>query len=423
MRNSIVYILNKNMPKSLYDYYCSVPSDINEHLPTLKELASKCKHVTEMWVREALSSVALLEGCDNVVSYDIALSDWVKYLKEIEDRRDFRIGDTLEINIDRTDMLFIDTWHCYDQLIAELNRHAVMVDKYIVMHDTTSFWEKWEIWAWYPCVKEKYDWLNKAINEFLENNKDWKILKVFDNNNGLTVLKRVSEPVVTVFTEIFGNYDTLKLQPEQTIDVRFVCFTDTDDLPIERWAEKQWEVRKCNRNKDINPRLWAKWHRTHPFEDFDGVVMRMDGTARLKKWDSVEFFVNQLWDNDILAFRHPERDCILQEAMFISDWWDERWRKYKWLPILEQANSYIDDWHPLWYGLSATWLLVYNKSDKLINFLDKRWEENLKWTYQDQLSFEPMVYKYWIVRKWVDIEWDIRNNPYITFLEWHLRDD
>jgi hypothetical protein len=32
--------------------------------------------------------------------------------------------------------------------------------------------------------------LNKAIDEFLENNKEWKVDIVLTNNNGLTVLKK-----------------------------------------------------------------------------------------------------------------------------------------------------------------------------------------------------------------------------------------
>lgn len=398
----------------MYNNYCNTPSDINEHLPTLKELTSKCSHVTEMWVRTALSSTALLMWCDNVISYDIETNSKVEELQQIAPHWDFRIGDTREIDIVETDMLFIDTLHNGELLRIELERHAPKVRKYIVFHDTETFGVKGET---------KEEWLRPAIDDYLLEHKEWKVLKIFENNNGLTVLKRISEPEVTVFTAIFGDYDTLKLQPEQTINCRFVCFTDNPDLRIERWAEKQWEVIVTDKNPDLHPRMKAKRHRLHPYEYFDGLVMYMDGTARLKRWDSVEFFTNQLKSSDLLCFRHPERDGIVKEMEFICNWDENRWKKYKWLPLREQVQSYINNWFPDNIGLSAAWLLIHRKSDKLIDFLEKWYQENVKWTYQDQLSLEPMIYKHNIKRQWIELEWDLRNNDYITFLEWHLRDD
>ena len=32
--------------------------------------------------------------------------------------------------------------------------------------------------------------LKPAINEFISNNKEWEIYKIYTNNNGLTILKR-----------------------------------------------------------------------------------------------------------------------------------------------------------------------------------------------------------------------------------------
>jgi hypothetical protein len=43
-----------------FEYLKSQPSDINEHLQTLHDLASECDHVTEFGVRTALSTTAML---------------------------------------------------------------------------------------------------------------------------------------------------------------------------------------------------------------------------------------------------------------------------------------------------------------------------------------------------------------------------
>jgi hypothetical protein len=60
-------------------------------------------------------------------------------IKSIAPHRNFNIGNTLEVDIDETDMLFIDTLHNGDQLEKELERSASKVKKFIAFHDTTTF--------------------------------------------------------------------------------------------------------------------------------------------------------------------------------------------------------------------------------------------------------------------------------------------
>ena len=45
-----------------YQEYCKTPSDINEHLPTLKSYSEKCKTIIEMGVRSAVSTYAFLSS-------------------------------------------------------------------------------------------------------------------------------------------------------------------------------------------------------------------------------------------------------------------------------------------------------------------------------------------------------------------------
>ena len=60
------------MLQQTYDELCARPSDINEHLPTLKKYAKECEHITEMGVRWVVSTYALLMGKPKkLISYDI----------------------------------------------------------------------------------------------------------------------------------------------------------------------------------------------------------------------------------------------------------------------------------------------------------------------------------------------------------------
>lgn len=172
-----------------YKELCATPSDINEHLPTLKKYAEQCSHVTEMGVRGIVSTYALLMGKPKtMVSYDINMCMWESVKEMVKEDTDFTFiqGNTLIVEIVPTDLLFIDTLHNYSQLSEELRLHAKNVHKYIILHDTTSYEFVGES---YYGIPQKGLW--KAVDEFLLNNKDWKIVERFTNNNGLTILGKI----------------------------------------------------------------------------------------------------------------------------------------------------------------------------------------------------------------------------------------
>jgi hypothetical protein len=180
-----------NEIEKIYEKHCNQYSDIQEHLPTLKKYTEECNHVTEMGVRYVVSTYAFMMGKPKrLISYDILPVENFgidRYdLKKLAENNgvnfDFIVGDTTEIEIEETDLLFIDTWHVYQQLIVELNRHGSKVRKYIIMHDTTKFGDIGEEGAG--------DGLMRAIYEYIESNTSWYIHEKFENNNGLTILKR-----------------------------------------------------------------------------------------------------------------------------------------------------------------------------------------------------------------------------------------
>ena len=181
------------------------PSDINEHLETLKKYAQECDTIIEMGVRSIVSTWAfLIANPKKLVSLDLYNpSHFGGNLQEVYDAAsysniDFSFveQDSLTYNIDSCDLLFLDTWHDFLQLKKELTRHHSKVNKYIILHDTVS----------YRYVDEKsadeMGMLNQietnlpkglwpAIEEFLYHNKNWIIWERKANNNGLTVLKRL----------------------------------------------------------------------------------------------------------------------------------------------------------------------------------------------------------------------------------------
>jgi hypothetical protein len=105
--------------------------------------------------------------------------------------------NVLETEIDETDMLFIDTYHCYAQLKKELELHAAKVQRYIAFHDTTLYGEVGEGFPRmdpnHPIHTTPMDGsggIRKAIDEFLATNTTWKIVHESKDNNGLIIVGR-----------------------------------------------------------------------------------------------------------------------------------------------------------------------------------------------------------------------------------------
>lgn len=196
-----------NKIEKTYNDLVNMRSDINEHLPTLKKYAMECDHVTEMGVRAIVSTYAFaVAKPKKLVCIDIihpANDEWnskygsgerfddiQQYCKENNVEYQFILGDTRKIEIEETDLLFIDTLHNYNQLKRELELNANKAKKYIIFHDTETYRFSNETNDNGSNLVDNKVGLWPAIEEFLAINPEWKIHEIFKNCNGLTVLKR-----------------------------------------------------------------------------------------------------------------------------------------------------------------------------------------------------------------------------------------
>lgn len=200
-------------------YYqrCIQESDIFEHLPTLYKYSSECQNIAEFGVRSVVSSWAFLRGLRDsqaqqkrLLCVDLERSENINLVIKAGEQNNISVRfiqeNDLNVDLGRevggVDLLFIDTWHVYPQLKAELEAHSKNVRKYIAMHDTQidgvhgeSVRMGWD--AAKQSRESKFSeadiktGLQKAINEFLAAHNDWRIKEVFTNNNGLTILARV----------------------------------------------------------------------------------------------------------------------------------------------------------------------------------------------------------------------------------------
>jgi hypothetical protein len=182
-----------------YEYWCRRTTDINEHLPILKRYAEKCYHITEFGVRNVVSTWAFLAAQPKVLrSYDIEWNDNINEAYYLMGQTDFKFqtADVLKIEIEPTDLLFIDTLHIYSQLKKELQLHADKVSKYLIFHDTITYALKPEPRE-YVTGEALCNYINgdkgiwAAIDEFMQQNNKWRLHEQFSNNNGLTILRNI----------------------------------------------------------------------------------------------------------------------------------------------------------------------------------------------------------------------------------------
>lgn len=195
-------------------------SDINEHVPSLRALASRSgiKTIYEMGVRSGVSTCGFLQGLVDassadggkasreLVGFDLSAAPEVYAgYTSVEGHPitlRFHQGDVLKIPPADCDLLFIDTFHVYGQLKRELALHAPGTRRFIVLHDTTVDADQGEAIRCHFDVPEmvrqtgipKEEILRglwPAVTEFLEANADhWRLFHRYTNNNGLTILER-----------------------------------------------------------------------------------------------------------------------------------------------------------------------------------------------------------------------------------------
>jgi hypothetical protein len=174
-------------------------SDINEHLEVMHSYAKECDHITEMGVRDIVSAWAWIEAHPRKLAlYDFAdppsdrLAQIQDYAAEHGIELTFTKADVLEVEIEETDLLFIDTAHYYDQLKKEFELHAPKTRKYIILHDTEFFkyFGEDSKGSKYDSAGTRYLGLGVAVDEFLSENTNWTLKEHRPNNWGLSVLER-----------------------------------------------------------------------------------------------------------------------------------------------------------------------------------------------------------------------------------------
>jgi predicted O-methyltransferase YrrM len=161
--------------------------DISEHLPILCMLVREfeLKEVVELGTRTGNSSLTLLAAARSVggrvLSMDIQPCERAQERVAsagLADYWTFRQADDLGVPNseipDPIDLLFIDTWHTYNQLTAELKKYAPHLCRgsWIAIHDYVSF-----------------PGMTRAVRDWVAAQRQSVRFYPFANQNGLALIK------------------------------------------------------------------------------------------------------------------------------------------------------------------------------------------------------------------------------------------
>ncbi len=170
------------------------------HLPRLRQYAQDCDLAIEFGTRHGASASALLLGARRVISYDLAVSDHHAALHRAAGARwTFCQQDSCRAPVTPCDLLFLDSRHTYAHTAAELDRHADVVTRWLIFHDTMTFGTigadgesgcpSFQLPRGAVIPREHYG-IRLAIDELQMRDSTWRLEAHFPESHGLLVLKR-----------------------------------------------------------------------------------------------------------------------------------------------------------------------------------------------------------------------------------------
>ena len=190
---------------------------------------------------------------------------------------------------------------------------------------------------------------------------------------------------IAIYTAFTGDYDTLKHPDVIDENCDYICFTDNPELTSDLWKIILMEESVLDNNRK------AKQYKILPHKYLKDYKYSfwLDGTFKIKGSIRDYIYKNIRAESKMLVVVHTERDCVYEEydASKIIP-------RYPRAVMEEQVEYYKSQGFPKHYGLGVMGALFrqHNHPD-VIQLMEDWWDENIKYTNQDQLSFAYVAWK------------------------------
>lgn len=190
-----------------------------------------------------------------------------------------------------------------------------------------------------------------------------------------------------IYTCISGNYDSIKEIEGYDEDWEYICFTDSSRIG----HTEHWEIREIPKVLDrLDPTRKARALKVLPhvfLPEFEETLW-IDGTIEVLKSPSA-FISRHTEPDDVFAIStHPDRTCIYEERdaciKFGKD--DNK-------VLNKQAQIYEREGYPKNWGMVQSGIIYRKNTPEVANFCNLWWEQILKLSKRDQMSFNYVLWK------------------------------
>jgi len=211
---------------------------------------------------------------------------------------------------------------------------------------------------------------------------------------------------LVVYTAVFGAYDVLRDPLTVQAGVRYVCFSDRPQPQT-----NIWEIVIDEKLATSNARA-ARYRKIRPdvFLPDANYSLWLDANISFRGPNLVQLIQTFLPKYDLALFDHAERICVYREAEAVLVL-----RKEFPANVYKQMQAYRAEGYPKNNGLCETGVMLRRHTAALYEFNRFWWEELVKWTHRDQLSFNYACWKTGM--RYATIPGSARGNrcPWLTY--------
>ncbi len=187
---------------------------------------------------------------------------------------------------------------------------------------------------------------------------------------------------LVIYTSIFGKHDKLKTPKRSNKNIQYLCFTDQlIKSPPWKIIYVKPEFKDMRREARKFKILSHKYLKNYDYSIWlDGSYEFLDDLGKFyKKW---------LGKNHIAIKKHPERNCVYDEAQFCLK---QKLDVQK--SINRQINKYLREGYPKNHGLVESSILIRKHTEDVKKFNEMWWWEVKNFSKRDQISFNYITYK------------------------------
>lgn len=190
----------------------------------------------------------------------------------------------------------------------------------------------------------------------------------------------MAEYNITVVTSICGSKDDL-LDDQVKGNTKFVAFLDHP------YSSDTWEIKKAH-DTFYDPRRNSRIHKIliHQYVDTEYSIW-IDGNIKLLVPPET-LIEKYLKDCDLAVFKHPQRDCLYDEAKVCAVRNLDNVET-----IIDQVKTYEDKGFAKHKGLCECGIILRRHTPKVEQFNRIWWEEYCRHSRRDQISFPYAVDK------------------------------